>query len=126
MGDQISRGEELVKKAEKKLNGWGIFGSKYYDTTHLLHKILDHKHEAERAYDIDVAYYKMTKYFERGNIMSRESSTFISRHWKAKRDRGHYRILDTTFLGMRECKFQMGLAASFDKRDVAEVTSSVN
>ncbi|KAH0735741.1 hypothetical protein KY290_011400 [Solanum tuberosum] len=87
MGDQISRGEELVKKAEKKLNGWGIFGSKYHDAADLLYKAvdrfklakswdrvgavyvklaschlkLDQKHEASHSYDIVADYYKMTK-----------------------------------------------------------------
>ncbi|WMV60026.1 hypothetical protein MTR67_053411 [Solanum verrucosum] len=86
-GDQISRGEELVKKAEKKLNDWGIFGSKYHDAADLLYKAvdrfrfakswdrvgavyvklaschlkLDQKHEAARSYDIAADYYKMTK-----------------------------------------------------------------
>ncbi|XP_068641884.1 alpha-soluble NSF attachment protein-like [Aristolochia californica] len=31
MADQALKGEELEKKAEKKLNGWGLFGSKYED-----------------------------------------------------------------------------------------------
>ncbi|XP_068647550.1 alpha-soluble NSF attachment protein-like [Aristolochia californica] len=31
MADQTMKGEELEKKAEKKLNGWGLFGSKYED-----------------------------------------------------------------------------------------------
>ena len=32
MADQLSKGEEFEKKAEKKLSGWGLFGSKYEDT----------------------------------------------------------------------------------------------
>lgn len=31
MADQVARGDEFEKKAEKKLNGWGLFGSKYED-----------------------------------------------------------------------------------------------
>ncbi|GMI68357.1 alpha-soluble NSF attachment protein 2 [Hibiscus trionum] len=38
MGDQLGRGEEFVKKAEKKLNGWGLFGSKYEDAADLFDK----------------------------------------------------------------------------------------
>lgn len=38
MTDQIARGEELEKKAEKKLNGWGLFGSKYEDAADLYDK----------------------------------------------------------------------------------------
>ncbi|KAI4382892.1 hypothetical protein MLD38_008794 [Melastoma candidum] len=38
MGDHYARGEEYEKKAEKKLTGWGIFGSKYEDAADLLDK----------------------------------------------------------------------------------------
>lgn len=38
MSDQISRGEEFEKKAEKKLSGWGLFGSKYEDAAELFEK----------------------------------------------------------------------------------------
>ncbi|KAF3558236.1 hypothetical protein F2Q69_00015020 [Brassica cretica] len=38
MGDHLVRAEEFEKKAEKKLNRWGIFGSKYEDAADLLEK----------------------------------------------------------------------------------------
>ncbi|XP_059429704.1 alpha-soluble NSF attachment protein 2-like [Corylus avellana] len=38
MGDQIARADEFEKKAEKKLNGWGLFGSKYEDAADLFDK----------------------------------------------------------------------------------------
>ncbi|XVE67780.1 hypothetical protein DITRI_Ditri09bG0015600 [Diplodiscus trichospermus] len=38
MGDQLARGEELEKKAEKKLTSWGLFGSKYEDAADLFDK----------------------------------------------------------------------------------------
>lgn len=38
MGDHLVRAEEFEKKAEKKLNGWGIFGSKHEDAADLLEK----------------------------------------------------------------------------------------
>ncbi|KAB1214107.1 Alpha-soluble NSF attachment protein [Morella rubra] len=38
MGDQIGRAEEFEKKAEKKLSGWGLFGSKYEDAADLFDK----------------------------------------------------------------------------------------
>ncbi|KAJ9160411.1 hypothetical protein P3X46_025815 [Hevea brasiliensis] len=86
MGDQIARGEEFEKKAEKKLNGWGLFGSKFEDAADLFDKAansfklakswdkagstyvklanchlkLDSKHEAAQAY-VDAAHcYKKT------------------------------------------------------------------
>ncbi|CAN4095074.1 unnamed protein product [Withania somnifera] len=86
MGDQIARGEELVKKAEKKLSGWGLFGSKYDDAADFFDKAansfklakswdqagavyvklaschlkLDSKHEAAGAYANAAHCYKKT------------------------------------------------------------------
>lgn len=86
MGDQIARAEEFEKKAEKKLNGWVLFGSKYEDAADLFDKAansfklakswdkagatyvklanchlkLESKHEAAQAY-VDAAHcYKKT------------------------------------------------------------------
>jgi alpha-soluble NSF attachment protein len=76
MGDQLARAEDFEKKAEKKLNGWALFGSKYEDAADLYEKAansyklakswdkagstyvklanchlkLDSKHEAAQAY----------------------------------------------------------------------------
>ncbi|KAJ6755611.1 SOLUBLE NSF ATTACHMENT PROTEIN SNAP [Salix purpurea] len=36
MGDHIKKGEEFEKKAEKKISGWGLLGSKYEDASDLL------------------------------------------------------------------------------------------
>ncbi|KAJ0968733.1 hypothetical protein J5N97_021610 [Dioscorea zingiberensis] len=38
MADQEARGDEFEKKAEKKLTGWGFFGSKYDDAADLFDK----------------------------------------------------------------------------------------
>nr|XP_009589120.1 alpha-soluble NSF attachment protein-like [Nicotiana tomentosiformis]XP_016462966.1 PREDICTED: alpha-soluble NSF attachment protein-like [Nicotiana tabacum] len=38
MGDQIARSEDFEKKAEKKLSGWGLFGSKYEDAADIFDK----------------------------------------------------------------------------------------
>ncbi|KAB1224522.1 Alpha-soluble NSF attachment protein [Morella rubra] len=38
MADQIAKGEEFEKKAEKKINGWGLFGSKYEDAAEFYEK----------------------------------------------------------------------------------------
>ncbi|KAL9418690.1 hypothetical protein AB3S75_036610 [Citrus x aurantiifolia] len=86
MGDQVARAEEFEKKAEKKLNGWGLFSSKYEDAADLFDKAansfklakswdkagatyvklanchlkLESKHEAAQAY-VDAAHcYKKT------------------------------------------------------------------
>ncbi|KAM7510016.1 hypothetical protein LguiB_008891 [Lonicera macranthoides] len=38
MADQIAKGEDFERKAEKKLGGWGLFGSKYEDAADLFEK----------------------------------------------------------------------------------------
>ncbi|KAK9075837.1 hypothetical protein SSX86_004166 [Deinandra increscens subsp. villosa] len=86
MSDQIAKGLEFEKKAEKKLNGWGFFGSKYEDAGDLYEKAancyklakswdqagsvyvklaechlkMDSKHEAANAYADAAHSYKKT------------------------------------------------------------------
>ncbi|KAJ6357475.1 hypothetical protein OIU78_005344, partial [Salix suchowensis] len=36
--DLVAKGDDLEKKAEKKLNGWGFFGSKHEDAADLFDK----------------------------------------------------------------------------------------
>lgn len=38
MGDQLARGEEFERKAEKKLTSWSFLGSKYEDAADLFDK----------------------------------------------------------------------------------------
>ncbi|PIN13349.1 Protein required for fusion of vesicles in vesicular transport, alpha-SNAP [Handroanthus impetiginosus] len=38
MGDHLARAEDFEQRAEKKLSGWGIFGSKYEDAADLFDK----------------------------------------------------------------------------------------
>ena len=38
MADHIAKGEDFEKKAEKKLSGWGLFGSKHEDAAELYEK----------------------------------------------------------------------------------------
>ncbi|CAL0327931.1 unnamed protein product [Lupinus luteus] len=86
MSDQLAKAQEFEKKAEKKLTGWGLFGSKYEDAADLFDKAansfklakswdkagstyiklanchlkLESKHEAAQAY-VDAAHsYKKT------------------------------------------------------------------
>lgn len=42
MADNVRKGEEFEKKAEKKINGWGLFGSKYDDAAELYAKSANH------------------------------------------------------------------------------------
>ncbi|XP_058764590.1 alpha-soluble NSF attachment protein 2-like [Vicia villosa] len=90
MADQLARAEDFEKKAEKKLNGWAIFSSKFEDAADLFDKAansfklakswdkagstyvklanchlkLESKHEASQAY-VDAAHcYKKTNISE--------------------------------------------------------------
>ena len=38
MGDHLARAEDFENKAEKKLSGWGLFGSKFEDAADLFDK----------------------------------------------------------------------------------------
>lgn len=38
MADQIAKAEGFEKKAEKKIKGWGLFGSKHEDAADLYQK----------------------------------------------------------------------------------------
>ena len=42
MADHIAKAEEFGRKAEKKLGGWGLFGSKYEDASELYAKSANH------------------------------------------------------------------------------------
>ncbi|KAE9604760.1 hypothetical protein Lal_00010889 [Lupinus albus] len=95
MSDQLAKAEEFEKKAEKKLTGWGLFGSKYEDASDLFdksansfklakswdkagatylklancHLKLESKHEAAQAY-VDAAHcYKKTNITESVNCL---------------------------------------------------------
>ncbi|PIN19705.1 Protein required for fusion of vesicles in vesicular transport, alpha-SNAP [Handroanthus impetiginosus] len=86
MAEHIAKGEEFERKAEKKIKGWGLFGSKYEDAADLYQKAAnsfklakswdraarvyiklancnlksDSKHEAARAYVDGANCYKKT------------------------------------------------------------------
>ncbi|KAK9290534.1 hypothetical protein L1049_008704 [Liquidambar formosana] len=51
MADQIAKGEEFEKKAEKKINGWVLFGTKYED--------------AAEFYDKSANYFKLAKSWDK-------------------------------------------------------------
>ena len=38
MADQLAKAQDFENKAEKKLNGWGLFSSKYEDAADLFDK----------------------------------------------------------------------------------------
>ncbi|KAK9154063.1 hypothetical protein Sjap_001543 [Stephania japonica] len=75
MADQIARGEDFERQAEKKIHGWAIFGSKYESAADLYEKAansfkianvtvlwfqLDSKHEAASAFVDAANCYKKT------------------------------------------------------------------
>ncbi|KAH0671257.1 hypothetical protein KY285_025472 [Solanum tuberosum] len=92
MGYQLSRGEELVKKVEKKLNAVGDFSGPSTMTLHIYSlklfiasTSLNHRqcHDLEKATHL---------FLDTGRLNA---------------TRGHYQILDKTYTGTRECKFLM-------------------
>ncbi|KAA8534009.1 hypothetical protein F0562_031526 [Nyssa sinensis] len=103
MADQIARGGEFEKKAEKKLNGWGLFGSKYEDAADLFDKAancfklakswdqagsayvklanchikLDSKHEAANGYADAAHCYKKTNTKESISCLEQAVNLFL-------------------------------------------------
>ncbi|KAL3692361.1 hypothetical protein R1sor_006012 [Riccia sorocarpa] len=56
MGDLEAQGNEYEQKAEKKLKGWGLFGSKYDDAAELLEKA-GNSYKLAKAWDKAAAVY---------------------------------------------------------------------
>ncbi|KAI3470937.1 hypothetical protein Pfo_027600 [Paulownia fortunei] len=103
MGDHIARGEDFEKKAEKKLSGWGLFGSKYEDAADLFDKAanafklakswdqagavyvklanchlkLDSKHEAANAYADAAHCYKKSNTKESISCLEQSVNLFL-------------------------------------------------
>ncbi|XP_028778803.1 alpha-soluble NSF attachment protein 2-like [Neltuma alba] len=102
MADQLARAQEFEAKAEKKLNSWGLFGSKYEDAADLFDKAansyklakawdkagptyiklancyfkVESKHEAAQAY-VDAAHcYKKTNISEAVSCLDKAVNTF--------------------------------------------------
>nr|WJV41845.1 alpha-soluble NSF attachment protein [Phlomoides rotata] len=103
MGDHLARAEEFEKKAEKKLSGWGLFGSKYEDAADLFDKAanafklskswdqagavyvklaschlkLDSKHEAANAYADAAHCYKKSNIKESISCLEQSVNLFL-------------------------------------------------
>lgn len=103
MADNIQRGEEFEKKAEKKISGWGLFGSKYEDAADFYDKAancfklakswdragstyvklsncytkLDSKHEAAQAYADAGHCYKKTSAKEAISCLEQAANLFL-------------------------------------------------
>ncbi|KAM7506719.1 hypothetical protein LguiA_017172 [Lonicera macranthoides] len=103
MADQIAKGEDFERKAEKKLGGWGLFGSKYEDAADLFEKSansfklakswdqagaiyvklanchlkLDSKHEAANAYADAGHCYKKTNSKECISCLEQSVNLFL-------------------------------------------------
>uniref|UniRef100_A0A5B7ADK8 Putative alpha-soluble NSF attachment protein-like n=2 Tax=Davidia involucrata TaxID=16924 RepID=A0A5B7ADK8_DAVIN len=103
MTDQIAKGEDFEKKAEKKLNSWGLFSSKYEDAADLFDKAansfklakswdqagsayvklanchikLDSKHEAANAYADAAHSYKKTNTKESISCLEQAVNLFL-------------------------------------------------
>ncbi|GAA0143261.1 membrane traffic protein [Lithospermum erythrorhizon] len=103
MGDHLARAEEFVKKAEKKLQAWAIFGSKHEDAAELYDKAanafklakswdqagaaylnlancyikLDSKHEAANGYADAAHCYKKSNIKEAINCLDQSVNMFL-------------------------------------------------
>ncbi|KAL2227363.1 alpha-soluble NSF attachment protein 2 [Sesamum indicum] len=103
MGDHLARADDFEKKAEKKLSGWGLFGSKYEDAADLFDKAansyklakswdqagavyvklaechlkLDSKHEAANAYADAAHCYKKTNTKESISCLEQSVNMFL-------------------------------------------------
>ncbi|KAK4480675.1 hypothetical protein RD792_013753 [Penstemon davidsonii] len=103
MGDHVARGEDFESKAEKKLGGWGLFGSKFEDAAELLDKAansfklakswdqagavyaklanchlkLDSKHEAANAYADAAHCYKKSNTKESISCLEQSVNLFL-------------------------------------------------
>ncbi|XP_057981051.1 alpha-soluble NSF attachment protein 2 [Malania oleifera] len=103
MTDLVARGEDYEKKAEKKLNGWGLFSNKYEDAADLYDKAansfklakswdkaaianvnlaschlkVDSKHEAAQAYVDAAVCYKKINIKEAISCLERAINLFL-------------------------------------------------
>ncbi|XP_055830059.1 alpha-soluble NSF attachment protein [Solanum dulcamara] len=103
MGDHIARGEDFENKAEKKIGGWALFGSKYEDAADLFDKAgncfklakswdkagavyvklanchlkLDSKHEAANAYADAAHCYKKSNIKEAVSCLEQAVNLFL-------------------------------------------------
>ncbi|KAL9671879.1 hypothetical protein QQ045_009452 [Rhodiola kirilowii] len=103
MTDHVARGDDFEKKAEKKLNGWGLFGSKYEDAAELYEKAansyklakswdkagatylklaschlkMDSKHEAATAFADAGHCYKKTNIKEAVSCLAQAVNSFL-------------------------------------------------
>ncbi|CAM8893660.1 unnamed protein product [Rhodiola kirilowii] len=103
MTDHVARGNDFEKKAEKKLNGWGLFSSKYEDAAELYEKAansyklakswdkagatylklancylkLDSKHEAANAFADAGHCYKKTNLKEAVSCLEQAVNSFL-------------------------------------------------
>ncbi|KAL1559292.1 alpha-soluble NSF attachment protein-like [Salvia divinorum] len=103
MGDHTAKGADFEKKAEKKLSGWGFFGSKYEDASDLFEKAansyklakswdqagavyvklanchlkLDSKHEAANSYAEAAHCYKKSNIRESISCLEQSVNLFL-------------------------------------------------
>ncbi|KAL7184218.1 hypothetical protein ACSBR2_026381 [Camellia fascicularis] len=152
MADQIARGEELEKKAEKKLNGWGLFSSKYEDAADLFDKAAnsfklakswdqagsayvklancyiksDSKHEAASAYADAAHCYKKTNTKESISCLE-QAATFFKENGKLNMSARYYK--EIAELCEAEQNFEQAIdyyERAADLFDSEEVTTSAN
>nr|KAJ0185429.1 hypothetical protein LSAT_V11C900466030 [Lactuca sativa] len=83
MSDQISKGLEFEKKADKKLSGWGLFGSKYEDAGDLFEKAANCYKLAKSWDQAGAVYVKLAQCYLKANSESKHEAA------NAYADAGH-------------------------------------
>ncbi|KAL8254295.1 hypothetical protein R6Q59_032516 [Mikania micrantha] len=119
MSDQIAKGEDLEKQAEKKLKGWAFFGSKHEDAADLYEKAANfykigkswdqagavYVKLAECILKLDSKHEAASAYADAGHCYKKTSSTECISHLEKALDL----FMEIGRLGMsaRYCKFSL-------------------
>ncbi|XP_078439905.1 alpha-soluble NSF attachment protein 2 [Wolffia australiana] len=77
MADHLAKGEEFEKKAEKKLAGWGLFGSKYEDAAELLDRAANSYKLAKSWDKAGTAYTKLANIHIKLDSKHEAASAFV-------------------------------------------------
>ncbi|TVU42368.1 hypothetical protein EJB05_08770 [Eragrostis curvula] len=77
MGDHEARGDDFEKKAEKKLSGWGLFGSKYEDAAELFDKAANSFKLAKNWSRAAAVYIKIANCHMKGDSKHEAASAYV-------------------------------------------------
>ncbi|CAH9057943.1 unnamed protein product [Cuscuta epithymum] len=78
MGDQVEKGDEFFRKAEKKLNGWSVFSNKYEDAAELYEKAANAFKLAKSWDKAGETYVKMAEIYEKLDSIHEAANAYAS------------------------------------------------